>query len=146
MIEWNACGALVISRLPANSRHGVSRTIKRRPEHALILCIECPQRGCNIVAEASYAAFDCYAQQSDESASADRQLRTAQCGWTPRMLGAITFHFFHRGHHSIHRPASVGSAAISCSHSPFKRKARPGRMCALPVKCVALRARATAVA
>jgi hypothetical protein len=64
-------------------------------------------------------------------------LRTAQCGRTPRMLGAITFHFFHRGHYSIHRPASVGSTAISCSHSPFKRKARPGRMCALLVKCAA---------
>ena len=85
----------------------VSRTIKRWPEHALILRIECPQRGSNIVAEASDAAFDGYAQQSDNGASADRQLRTAQCGRTPRMLGAITFHFFHRRQRSIHSLASV---------------------------------------
>jgi hypothetical protein len=131
MIEWNDSGALVISRLPGNCRYGVLGTIRRRPENALILRIECPQRGSNIVAEASYAAFDCCAQQSDEGASANRQSRTAQCSRTSRMLGAITFHFFHCGTHSIHRLAAVGSPAIICSHSPFKRKAQPGRMCAL---------------
>jgi hypothetical protein len=107
-----------------------SGTIERWPEHALILRIERPQRCSNVVPEASDAAFDCYAQQSDEGASADRQLRTAQCGRTPRMLGAITFHFLHHGPRSILSRAPVRCPAIICSHSPFKRRARPDRMCA----------------
>jgi len=84
-----------------------SGTIERWPDYALILRIERPQRCSNIVPEASDAAFDCYAQQSDNGAPADRQLRTAQRGRTPRMFGAITFHFFHRRQRSVRRLASV---------------------------------------
>jgi hypothetical protein len=108
MIGQNACGALVISLIARQLQALVALgTIERWPEHAPILRIERPQRCSNIVPEASDAAFDCYAQQSDEGASADRQLRTAQGGRTPRMLGAITFHFFHRRQRSIPSLASV---------------------------------------
>src|SRR5437588_621859 len=138
-IQGFAYGALLIS-LIYEAIAGIGRLgiIERWPEHALILRIECPQRGSNIVAEASDAVFDCYAQQSDEGASADRQLRTAQCGRTPRMLGAITFHFFHHGPHSILSRAPVRCPGVICSHSPFKRKARPDWMCAIVIEMWAM--------